>query len=400
MRSCNQEEIVRGGFERSPVGVLCCAVLCLLWFVPAQPHPFAFFFPFFHLSFSFPLLFLFFASPPPPPSVSGKVEPSSAQLAAIKQTLHIDDQGNPTSPNPASGTGGTPSNKAPHGDLVTPSPLAAAEEEQVVAIKNGDLECGEGAGAGAGAGAEAKQSAAGATANDSDSKADGAAAAKPEAGEGGDEDDDEGGRFDWPDNLADQILFVVSFPYLVAFTYTIPDCSTERWKEWYIVAFGMSILWIGGLCWVMVVMASLVGCILDIDPPVMGIVVLAVGTSIPDALGSMIVARQGEADMAIANAVGSNVFDILLGLGLPWFLSYFVHDAPTEVNVEGIGPGLVILFCTILLFLGVIAINKFRFNSRLGWVFLCSYFVYLTYTLLAEYCVDGIPVAGDRCDSA
>ena len=127
-------------------------------------------------------------------------------------------------------------------------------------------------------------------------------------------------------------------------------------------------------------MASLVGCILNIDPvrsptrasrpvrgqiccarlthafpphhtrfprcpqPVMGIVVLAVGTSIPDALGSMIVARQGEADMAIANAVGSNVFDILLGLGLPWFLSYFVHDAPTSVDVAGIGTGLVILY--------------------------------------------------------
>lgn len=73
----------------------------------------------------------------------------------------------------------------------------------------------------------------------------------------------------------------------------------------------------------------------------MGVVVLAVGTSIPDAMGSMIVARQGEADMAIANAVGSNVFDILLGLGLPWFLASVAINSgnPNIVDTAGIGMG-------------------------------------------------------------
>lgn len=126
-----------------------------------------------------------------------------------------------------------------------------------------------------------------------------------------------------------------------------------------------------------VLVANVSGCC--VCQPVMGVVVLAVGTSIPDALGSMIVARQGEADMAIANAVGSNVFDILLGLGLPWFLSYFVHDAPTLVNVSGIGTSLAILYGTVFLFLGVIAVNKFRFNSKLGYIFFSMYLLYLTY---------------------
>ena len=59
---------------------------------------------------------------------------------------------------------------------------------------------------------------------------------------------------------------------------------------------------------------------MQIDPVIMGVCVLAVGTSVPDAMGSYIVASKGQADMAIANAVGSNVFDILLGLGVPWFI--------------------------------------------------------------------------------
>ena len=33
------------------------------------------------------------------------------------------------------------------------------------------------------------------------------------------------------------------------------------------------------------------------------------------------VTRDGHGDMAVSNSIGSNVFDILLGLGLPWFLS-------------------------------------------------------------------------------
>lgn len=57
--------------------------------------------------------------------------------------------------------------------------------------------------------------------------------------------------------------------------------------------------------------------------------VLAVGTSVPDAMGSMAVAANGEADMAIANAVGSNVFDILLGLGVPWMLNGAIEGATT-----------------------------------------------------------------------
>ena len=40
----------------------------------------------------------------------------------------------------------------------------------------------------------------------------------------------------------------------------------------------------------------------------------------PDAIASVGAARGGDADMAIANAIGSNVFDVLLGLGLPWLL--------------------------------------------------------------------------------
>ena len=38
-------------------------------------------------------------------------------------------------------------------------------------------------------------------------------------------------------------------------------------------------------------------------------------------MASLIVARQGMIDMAVSNSIGSNVFDILIGLALPWFIA-------------------------------------------------------------------------------
>lgn len=46
----------------------------------------------------------------------------------------------------------------------------------------------------------------------------------------------------------------------------------------------------------------------------MGLTILAAGTSIPDLITSVIVARKGLGDMAVSSSVGSNIFDITVGL--------------------------------------------------------------------------------------
>ena len=45
----------------------------------------------------------------------------------------------------------------------------------------------------------------------------------------------------------------------------------------------------------------------------MGLTLLAAGTSIPDLLTSVIVARKGLGDMAVSSSVGSNIFDVCMG---------------------------------------------------------------------------------------
>lgn len=51
----------------------------------------------------------------------------------------------------------------------------------------------------------------------------------------------------------------------------------------------------------------------------MGLTILAAGTSIPDLITSVIVARKGLGDMAVSSSVGSNIFDITVGYAGVWF---------------------------------------------------------------------------------
>lgn len=156
--------------------------------------------------------------------------------------------------------------------------------------------------------------------------------------------------------------------------------------EHYWILFGLSILNIALCTYLMVDAVNRCGCNLAITPLVMGLIFLAAGTSVPDALGSIAVAKQGEGDMAVANALGSNVFDILLGLGIPWLLkavmglSVVFPGAAAEL-LEYLG----ILMGTLVLFIGALVCNKWRLNRRMGAVLLGFYFVHVTVTLIRAF---------------
>lgn len=77
------------------------------------------------------------------------------------------------------------------------------------------------------------------------------------------------------------LLFVMSFPFLCLFTWTIPDCSKEHNRKYFLASFIMSIVWIAILSFGMVTLVGRSGCILSVDKFTMGLVVIAIGTSVP-----------------------------------------------------------------------------------------------------------------------
>merc|ERR1712070_742031 len=150
--------------------------------------------------------------------------------------------------------------------------------------------------------------------------------------------------------------------------------------------FAASIANIAGATYVMVDAVNRTGCNLNIKPLIMGLIFLAAGTSVPDPLGSIAVAKQGEGDMAVANAFGSNVFDIMLGLGVPWMLEAMMGG---EVAFPGAAQGLIewiiILTVILVLFLGALIAQKWKLNKKMGGILMFFYVVYVAFALIRAF---------------
>lgn len=198
--------------------------------------------------------------------------------------------------------------------------------------------------------------------------------------------DDEEKEKEEDDEDADApIAKAIAKPLYLLFAVTIPDCSKPSNKKRYLLTFFMSIIWIGVLSYFMVTWASKLGCLWGVHPAVMGVTVLAAGTSVPDAIGSLLVARDGQGDMAVSNAIGSNVFDILLGLGLPWVLSCLIFNTGVPVDADNLLPMATILFATLLAVYIVTVLSGFRLTKCVGLIFFSFYFLFVAYTLMTEF---------------
>jgi len=113
---------------------------------------------------------------------------------------------------------------------------------------------------------------------------------------------------------------------------------------------------------------------------------IAAGTSIPDLLTSVIVARQGHGDMAVSSSIGSNIFDILVGLPLPWFIWCIANSG--TLNVESGGnllQSILVLFGMLALVFLSILLNKWVLTKRLGYSMFVLYVLFVTQDLLTIY---------------
>lgn len=187
----------------------------------------------------------------------------------------------------------------------------------------------------------------------------------------------------WYISYPSKVLECLSKPLVFFFKYTIPPCQEEGWKRWYMVSFATSIIWIALFAMAMVSFATWIGCLLNISPIVLGVTLLAVGTSVPDAIGSIIASREGMGGMACSNAIGSNVFDICFGLGVPWAIkTIFVRPGGfMAVKSNDLWEPISILFGTVIIVIIVFILTKFRLTKCMGATFVFLYFVYVIYQL-------------------
>jgi len=151
-------------------------------------------------------------------------------------------------------------------------------------------------------------------------------------------------------------------------------------KHSYLV-FIISIIIIAGLSWTLVELAVVISHILNIPEAIIALTVLAIGTSIPDLISSLIVAREGRGDMAVSNAIGSNIFDILVGLGLP-MLIYILFSGNVVSSDGKISRSAIILFSSVIFLLIWLLFSKWKIGKLTGFFLIGIYIVYVIREIL------------------
>ncbi|XP_076294030.1 putative sodium/potassium/calcium exchanger CG1090 isoform X2 [Lasioglossum baleicum] len=172
---------------------------------------------------------------------------------------------------------------------------------------------------------------------------------------------------------------------------TMPDCRQEKFRNWYPFTFCVSMVWISFYSYIMVWMITIIGSTLGIPDTVMGLTFVAAGVSVPDALSSLAVIKEGLGDMAVSNAVGSNVFDILVCLGLPWFIQTAMIQPGSHVNVtsRGLTYSTLSLLSTVVFLVLATHLNGWKLDRRYGVVLMLWYLVFIVFASLYELNVFG-----------
>uniref|UniRef100_A0A8C4MUH1 Solute carrier family 24 member 4 n=1 Tax=Equus asinus asinus TaxID=83772 RepID=A0A8C4MUH1_EQUAS len=193
--------------------------------------------------------------------------------------------------------------------------------------------------------------------------------------------------FSVPEARGDKAKWVFTWPLIFLLCVTVPNCSKPRWEKFFMVTFVTATLWIAVFSYVMVWLVTIIGYTLGIPDVIMGITFLAAGTSVPDCMASLIVARQGLGDMAVSNTIGSNVFDILVGLGIPWGLQTMVINcgSTVKINSRGLVYSVVLLLGSVALTVLGIHLNKWRLDRKLGIYVLVLYVIFLCFSIMIEF---------------
>ncbi len=105
-----------------------------------------------------------------------------------------------------------------------------------------------------------------------------------------------------------------------------------------------------------------------------GLTIVAVGTSLPELVTSIVAARKGESDIAIGNVVGSNVFNVLFVLAVSAAIT------PMNINSQGLCDLLILMAISILSF--VFCITKKKINRVEGIILVLMYAAYMTFAII------------------
>jgi cation:H+ antiporter len=141
------------------------------------------------------------------------------------------------------------------------------------------------------------------------------------------------------------------------------------------VFFGLVLLFAGAE--LLIRSAVKVAEIFDISQAVIGLTVVALGTSLPELVTSVVALRRGEGDIGLGNVLGSNIFNILFVLGV----TSTVHPIPSSAQFFRVDIPIMLLFTLVLV---PIARNQMKISRGEGAFLLSGYVGYILFLVLTN----------------
>jgi len=175
------------------------------------------------------------------------------------------------------------------------------------------------------------------------------------------------------------VIFWICFIAYLAYLYVlakkgIEEEATEDRPVWKLILFilvgGTVVVWGANIS---VDAATAIAQAIGISERFIGLTIVALGTSLPELVASVTAARKGNADIAIGNIVGSNIFNILFVLGTSALITPIPYQSTFLVD------GIVAVAAGALLW--VATIRKKELNRTWGIIMLLSYVAYFIYLL-------------------
>lgn len=170
---------------------------------------------------------------------------------------------------------------------------------------------------------------------------------------------------------------------------TMTSPSARQWPlNLLLVVAGVAMLVLGAQ-W-LVEGAVAVARRLGVSELIIGLTIVAVGTSLPELATSLVATLHNERDIAVGNVVGSNIFNILSVLGLTAIVApNGVAVSPTALNFDLPVMIAVAVACLPVFF------NGYRIERWEGVLFLTYYLAYIVYLVLAAIEHDALPLFGN-----
>ena len=173
------------------------------------------------------------------------------------------------------------------------------------------------------------------------------------------------------------LAFIVIYVYslvkeAIKSSKEVEDKGKFNFKDIIFIVIGIAGIIFGGQ--LVVNSATKIAEALHISQNVIALTIVAIGTSLPELVTSVIASKKGETDIAIGNVVGSNIFNVFFILGLSSVIS------PISYGFESFVDIIVMLVATIGVYLLLLKNNTI--DKKRGLLFLGAYAIYMVYILM------------------